>query len=241
MSTALTTLGADQIELIKRTICRDATNDELALFVATANRIGLDPFARQIFSVKRGGVMSIQVSIDGFRLVADRTGNYAPGRPTEYEHDPQGKLMSATAYVKKLAAGVWHEVGETSHLSEYAGGSNPLWKSMPRVMLAKTAEARALRRAFPAELSGVYSVEELAQAEPVTVAGYEITGAPPVIAAAPTADRSIDELQILAALEACATKQSAESLLPQLSKLSDDNRKRARKFYAGLADATGEP
>lgn len=164
-------LTEDQVELIRKTLCKGASNDELALFVATANRLGLDPFARQIFAVKRGNnsAMSIQVSIDGFRLVADRTERYAPGRPTEYEHDDQGKLVSATAYVKKLAAGAWHEIGETSFMVEYQSIGTPVWKSMPRVMLAKTAEARALRRAFPAELSGVYAPEEMDQAQPPAV------------------------------------------------------------------------
>lgn len=155
----------EQVALIKRTIAKGATDDELALFVATANRLGLDPFARQIFAVKRGNLMTIQVSIDGFRLVADRTGKYAPGKPTHYEHDDHGKLICATVFVKKHAAGEWHEVGETAYLTEYAQASNALWKTMPRAMLAKCAEARALRRAFPAELSGAYAPEEMDQSD----------------------------------------------------------------------------
>ena len=176
MTTAIATIQGDatiqqgagftreQKDLIKRSLFKDSTDDEFSYFIATAQRLRLDPFARQIFAVKRGGTTTIQVSIDGFRLVADRTGCYAPGRPTEYEMDG-GKVVSATAYVKKLVAGAWQEVGESAYLAEYASGSsNPLWKSMPRVMLAKAAESRALRRAFPAELSGVYGSEEMDQA-----------------------------------------------------------------------------
>lgn len=165
----------DQVDLIKRTVARGTTDDELRLFLYTAQRTGLDPLAKQIHAIKRWNgrerreVMSIQTGIDGYRLIAERTGRYAPGQQPTYEVEG-GKLIAATAYVKKLVAGTWHEVAASAYWDEYAqtdrdGHPTPTWKRMPRLMLAKCAEALALRRAFPAEMSGVYTFEEMAQAD----------------------------------------------------------------------------
>lgn len=179
----------DKIDLLKRTIAKGATDDELSLFLATAKRTGLDPFCRQIFCVKRysGGaeVMSVQISIDGFRVIADRTGHYVPSREPSYTFDQKNNLVSATAYIKKLVAGSWHEVSATAFYDEYVQTTgkgnekrpNAMWAKMPRLMLAKTAEALVLRKAFPAQLSGIYSPDEM------NTAPEDI--APPVVEDAP--------------------------------------------------------
>lgn len=154
-----------QIELIKNSICKGATNEELQFFIYACQRTGLDPFARQIYSVPRGGQRTIQTSVDGFRLIADRSGKYAPGKEPTFSYDKNGNLESATAYVmKQTTDGTWHEISANAHFSEYNAGS-PLWKKMPRAMLSKCAECLALRKSFPAEMSGIYSKEEMEQAD----------------------------------------------------------------------------
>lgn len=161
-----------QVELIKKTVAKGTTNDELALFLYTCKKTGLDPLIRQIYAVKRGGAsnqMSIQTGIDGYRLIAERSSKYAPGKEPLFKYDKDGKLFSATAYVNKLVNGVWHEVAATAIYSEYFTSSNHIWVKMPHAMLAKCAEALALRKAFPAEMSGIYTHEEMAQAEVVAV------------------------------------------------------------------------
>ena len=190
MSTALAASGPaefsqEQVALIKRTIARGTNDDELAMFLQVAQRTGLDPFAKQIYAIMRWdskvnrNVMSIQVGIDGMRAIADRTGNYAPGRETVYEYKDD-RLFKATAYVKKISGGAWHEIAEAAHFGGYAQDTK-MWIRLPHVMLAKCAEARALRRAFPMQLSGVYAKEEMGQAEEVEEAEVTtVTEAPPV-------------------------------------------------------------
>ncbi|MBV8884505.1 MAG: phage recombination protein Bet [Chroococcidiopsidaceae cyanobacterium CP_BM_RX_35] len=166
---AITRFTSEQIDLIKGTVTNGTTDDELKLFLYMATRTGLDPFARQIYAIKRKGKMTIQIGIDGYRVIADRTGRYAPGREPAFSYDDESKLKSATAYVKKLVGNTWHEVAATAHWDEFYPGDGEIgfmWRRMPHTLLAKVAECQALRRAFPAELSGLYSNEEMAQADP---------------------------------------------------------------------------
>ncbi len=156
--------------LIKKMYAKGSTDDELELFIMACKKTGLDPFMKQIYAIKRSDQMTIQTSIDGLRLIADRTKNYAPGREARCDYDDQKKLLCATSFVKKRTAdGTWHEVSASAYFDEYCqktkdGYPTKFWKQMPHVMLAKCAEALALRKAFPAELSGIYTSDEMSQA-----------------------------------------------------------------------------
>ncbi len=170
MNNEITQLGLcdfseDKLKLLKDTVCKGATDNELQLFLHVCIKTGLDPFMKQIYSIPRGGQRTIQTSIDGFRLIAERTCRYSPGKEPSYVYDSNGKLISSTSTVKKMTAdGTWHEISATAFNDEY-NGRNTFWNKMPHLMLAKCAECLALRRAFPAEMSGVYSDDEMAQAK----------------------------------------------------------------------------
>ena len=154
-----------QVDLIKSQIAKGATDDELKLFLHVADKSGLDPLSRQIYFIKRSGKMTIQTGIDGFRAVADRTGQYVGSSDPVFEDN--GKIPAkATVTVNKVVGGIVGNFTATARWEEYYPGKSQgfMWDKMPHTMLGKCAEALALRKAFPAQLSGLYTGDEMDQA-----------------------------------------------------------------------------
>ena len=179
----------DKLQLI-REMYPNAKPAEIELFFHQAKRTGLDPLCRQIHLVPRkakvwsGGKetyewrSTIQVGIDGYRAIADRTKLYAGNDDPVYDEGLNQAAMlkagrmqpkTATVTVYKVVGGVRCPFTATAQWEAYAPkdeGSGFMWRKMPFLMLGKCSEALALRKAFPAELSGVYTDDEMHQAGP---------------------------------------------------------------------------
>ncbi|UGS27609.1 phage recombination protein Bet [Microbacterium resistens] len=158
-----------------------APRSTVVAFLAHCQRTGLDPIAKQIYAIERGGKWTITVSIDGFRLVAQRSGQYAGQTPVEWTGDGKtwvdvwlDQKPPAAARVGVRRRGFEEPLFAVARWSSYAvmvpkwenrqrvgEELSPMWQRMPDLMLGKVAEALALRRAFPMELSGLYTEEEL--------------------------------------------------------------------------------
>lgn len=153
-----------QFETIQKTYFQNMDIDQIKIFGHVCKHTGLDPFLKQIYPVVRQGKMCIQTAIDGYRLIAERTGKYSPGKEPTFVYKNDNTILSSTAYVKKMTLdGTWHEVAATAYFDEYCATVGPFWKKMPHVMISKCAEALALRKAFPAELSAIRTEDEMDQ------------------------------------------------------------------------------
>jgi phage recombination protein Bet len=203
-SSSLALWTPEQTQLISTTIAPGCSNDELRLFAYACQRTGLDPFSRQIYAIKRGGKLTIQVSIDGLRSIAERTGQLDgsmsywcgdDGVWTDVWLSSKPPAAAKTVIHRKNCA---HSFSATARFADFNAGQG-LWSKMPSVMIAKCSEAQALRRAFPADLSGVYSTDEMDQAvEPVTVTSIAPAGDDKVFTAGKAAIAKATTMEALA-------------------------------------------
>lgn len=151
------------LDLIKTQIAKDATPEELQLFMMMSYRTRLDPLMKQLYFIKYGGKVNYVTSIDGYRIIAHRTGDFAGVDEPKFDYDEKGQLTHCSITVYKIVQGVRCGFSAKVKFSEYNTRQNN-WLKMPETMIAKVAEAHALRKAFPNDLSGIYTQDEMDQA-----------------------------------------------------------------------------
>jgi len=173
-------LTEHQIDLIKRLCARDATPDEFELFLTICKRSRLDPFKKEIYCIifskddPKKRQMVLITGIDGFRSMAARDhkdfGGTSAASYTWFDPPMKtpraGKLIPETATVTAYRKGgttatataYWEEFAPADMTTDRAD----FWRRMPKLMLEKCAEARALRKCFPG-LGNIFTHEEMDQ------------------------------------------------------------------------------
>lgn len=195
-----------QIAALKQLgVSNNVTQADLDIFLAQSKRTGLDPFSKQIYMIGRRQKIgntdqyeikqTIQVGIDGLRAIAHRVAQQC--------HEVFS--MSDTLWADN--SGAWHDVwlaptppaaakvsvkrggGVFSavalfkeYVPIYKGKPSGMWASKPALMIAKCAEALALRKAFPTDMSGIYTDDEMENvkdySEPVESTGAKTVEPP---------------------------------------------------------------
>ena len=230
-SSSLTLWTPEQKQLIASTIAPGCSADELRLFGLACQRTGLDPFSKQIYAIKRGGKVTIQVSIDGLRSIAERTGELDGSETLWCGEDGQWQDVWLSSKPPAAAKTIIHRKGSqhpfvgVARYADYNAGQG-LWNKMGAAMIAKCSEALALRKAFPADLSGVYGSEEMEQAEEVqavTVTAEPVPAAPAgdekVFRSGKAAIAKVTSIDGLKALQERMEKRSGELSDEQMTQL----------------------
>jgi phage recombination protein Bet len=168
----------EQLDLVKRTVASGATEAELQLYLYDCARQGVHPLDRLLHFTKRGGKYTPVTSIDLMRSRAADTGEYAGSDDAVFVGTSKADEWAATVTVWRLVQGQRCPFTATARWGEYKPDSAHMWQRMPHTMLAKCAEALALRKGFPRQLAGLYAAEEMAQAERGTTESNPIAPLP---------------------------------------------------------------
>jgi len=238
--------SAEQTNIIKQVLCPEINDAQLAMFAQVCRRTGLDPFAKQIYVTLRNTnegtkerprwvkKMTIQTGIDGFRLIAERTGKYAGQGSFEWCGD-DGVWKDIWLSDKPPAAARatiyrsdWERpIVRIARWKAYTQ-NNSMWSKMDAEQLAKCAEALCLRAAFPQDLSGLYTEDEMMQAEPVQARVMDVPQPEPKQLASstrklPTSTSKKYEPAPNIPFKSLTTKQLVEYIAHYSAKLDDPN------------------
>lgn len=143
------------VATLKATVAQGLTDPEFLLFAQHCKGTGLNPFKKEVWAIKAGGRLQIMTGLQGYLSIANSHPQF-DGMEVEVDNDEAPTKAVCRVYRKDRkfpAEGV-------ALMKEYRK-ETPIWKQMPRVMLTKVAKSIALREAFPQELNGTYTAEEM--------------------------------------------------------------------------------
>lgn len=157
------------VETVRKTVFKNATDPEMALFFYQCTVVGVHPLSKKIVPIKYGDTISFITSIDLYRSKAEDTQLYDGQDRPVFEGDYCQPIADGEIIVPEKAwVNVWKKgvsrpfYGEANWTEYYPGEQKgKKWREMPKHMLAKCAEANALRKAFPDKLHNLYTEEEM--------------------------------------------------------------------------------
>jgi len=154
----------DLVDTIKSTVAKDATDEELYMFLSIANQYKLNPFLKEIWFTKMNGEVAIMTSRDGYRKLAMREPNFRKCQSMAvYENDEfemeliMGEIVNLTHKFKQNdrgnIVGAYAVLKTTDHdnyvaymdFREYDKRNN-IWKRYPSAMIRKVAENDVYKR-----------------------------------------------------------------------------------------------
>lgn len=179
--------SSGEIQALKNTVAKDATDDEFTVLMRLATTYGLDPFRKEIWCIKRKkeDPALIMTSRDGYLKIAkcdpgfDGLQAFVVKEGDEFNIDAgTGTVTHSFKFPRGKIIGAWavaHHKGRRPvscfvEFAEYNNGS-PVWQKYPSAMIQKVAEAFVLKRQY--DINGLTTQEEMT-VEAVAGKSYDI-------------------------------------------------------------------
>jgi phage recombination protein Bet len=168
---------SDLVETIKSTVAKDATDEELYMFLSIANQYDLNPFMKEIWFTKMNGQVAIMTSRDGYRKLAMKKPTFKKcqsmtvhendefeiemvmGEVTNIQHkfkqNERGRLIGAYAVLKTTTNDNFVSYVDFREYDK----RNSIWKSYPSSMIRKVAENDVYK--LFADINGLNAYESM--------------------------------------------------------------------------------
>ena len=199
MSKELATIDYNSKEVVDTliaTVAQGLNKQEFSLFAEHCKSTGLNPFKKEVWAIKANNRLQLMTGINGYFTIANRHPEF-----DGYEEGFVGKdgQELPDTYQGSDYIGAWCRVHRkdrkipakgVAFKNEYEKNYGN-WKTMPKSMLLKCAESIALRKAFPQELNGTYTAEEMPVEYSQTV---EVVQPKPILQSLKTADQIAEEM-----------------------------------------------
>lgn len=148
----------------------NVTDKELMMFFALCKMQKLNPFLREVYLIKYSD-SSPATTVTGKETFLKRAARNPKYKGHETFISDDGKKATAKVYLEGYQVPITVQVDYDEYVGlkdEYANSAktgkkipNDIWKNKPKTMLKKVALVQALREAFPEDLGGMYSQEEI--------------------------------------------------------------------------------
>jgi phage recombination protein Bet len=161
-------------EAVRNFICPQATGQEIIDFLVFSNALALNPFRKEIYLIKhKDGSTHHVVGLNAFTRRAAQNSDFSHYKSgiAVTKKDSEDVIFKPGSFLApgEVLQGGWCTVyfrskrepeEVTVSLTEYRQ-ENKIWRDKPCTMIEKVAKVQGLRKAFPIELNGAYTAEEL--------------------------------------------------------------------------------
>jgi phage recombination protein bet len=162
-----------------------ANDEELAYFIATCKERNLNPFTKEVYFIKYGtNPAQVVVSKDAFMKRAEQNPNFDGFEAGIVVETAEGEIKHITGTIHSKndeLLGGWAKVYRKDRsypievdadFKAYNTGKS-MWSKMPALMIRKVALVSAMREAFSENVGGLYTADEMEQAQPIDVTPKE--------------------------------------------------------------------
>jgi phage recombination protein Bet len=234
--------------VIRNLICKNASDKEIKQFITLCAMQKLNPFLREAYLIKYSDTepASMVVGYEVFLKRAFKNQYYQGYKSGILDWDDEKKRR---AFCEVFLKGYVTPIRVEVYWEEYAGKKKDgtltkFWAKQGRTQLEKVAISQALRRAFPLDLGGLYTADEIDTVDPnelpTEIIDYEVHDMGDTQSQEASGQSSETTSNALVGDDGVAGEPSPATPGPELVKTEDAERSSLQEKIKNLLKTKGE-